>query len=223
MILRKLSSLVQIKDRQIIIFMKVANVLITWKRYLCLPGIQMMHCVVMNLMEFALMKILRHVVLLVSSSVSLMLHVRIYSIIHVEQDVVMDQNHSQIDSGAQNASCYSSIENVNSATDQNSESCNPCSSISYPSKPSKWTRYIYISLGIGPFVFTTATNTRKQDKVILQMCLKSQGDESNLNKTIAEIASSMDCDIRDVSRIILLIMHMYVHTKLKLLSQINFV
>lgn len=32
------------------------------------------------------------------------------------------------------------------------------------------------------------------------MCLKSQGDESSLNKAMTEIASSLDYDIRDVSK-----------------------
>ena len=55
-----------------------------------------------------------------------------------EQGVV-DQNHTHVDSGAHNSPCCSGHDKMSSTMNQDSPSCNPCSS--FLSKSPKWTRY----------------------------------------------------------------------------------
>lgn len=49
----------------------------------------------------------------------------------------MEQSHSEHDSSTHN-------ENMNCATEQDLESCSPCSSMSHHSVPPKWTRYMLL-------------------------------------------------------------------------------
>ena len=134
MILRRSSSQVQVQDYLIVVFTIVGNVPIPWERTLCLPGIQMMWCAVVNCMNSVLKRILRQMVLHALSSVG---HNSVRSFSNTEHDVTMDQYHSQIGSNTHETS---SSKNMNNATDQDSESCN-CSSVSHQLVPPKWTRY----------------------------------------------------------------------------------